>query len=246
MADANTNLRVSHLTLSPSNTVTHSIVGYFSQRKESEIVCVKSNGQWLQLLKLRESSLQSVCFANTFGQIRTLNKVTMNNQKDLIAITSNAGKLIILQFDDRSQSQIEMQCFRVFADYKISKRGCRKKVVGHYAKCIQLPQNNEFLFFCLQCKIRNTFVSVMSFEVAINFGNCLNAEFFKNLGSSSMRLSRRKREKLTKTRMSSSNQECDEINKYKVEDSGWTPHFSDDGDTISVWRADITIPQNGH
>ena len=163
MADANTNLRVSHLTLSPSNTVTHSIVGYFSQRKESEIVCVKGNGQWLQLLKLRESSLQSVCFANTFGQIRTLNKVPMNNQRALIAITTNAGKLIILQFDDRSYSHNEMQCFRVFADYKISKRGCRKNEVGHYAKCIPLHQNNEFLFFLSAPFETHSFVKLKSF-----------------------------------------------------------------------------------
>eukprot|EP01083_Nonionella_stella_P263865 895816_1 len=156
MADLDTSLRVAHFTLAPSNVVTHSIVGYFSQTKQPEIVFVKGNGQWLQLSVLISSSLHSICCANTFGQIRTINKVPSGNprQTDFIAITTSGGKLIILQYDKRIKSQNAVQCFTVVTEYQLStKTGCRKDQVGQYAKCIPLKpkttakQSNAYLFF---------------------------------------------------------------------------------------------------
>eukprot|EP01084_Bolivina_argentea_P043596 80306_1 len=150
MADLDSTLKVSHLTLSPSNVVTHTVIGHFSQTKESEILCVKGNGQWLQLSTLISSSLRSVCCANIFGQIRTINKVPSSNpnQTDFIAITTNAGKLIILQYDKNIKSQNSIQCFKIITEYKISKTGCRKSEVGQYCQCIPLKQHkNQYLFF---------------------------------------------------------------------------------------------------
>ena len=151
MAELDNALRVSHLTLAPSNVVTHSIVGYFSQKKQAEILCVKGNGQYFELSTLIKSSLHTICLSNTFGQIRTINKLSSSNLKhhtDLIAITTNAGKLRILQYDKSTKSQNQIQCFKIVASYQIAKSGCRKSQVGQYCKCIKLKQHqNQYLFF---------------------------------------------------------------------------------------------------
>lgn len=150
MAELDNALRVSHLTLAPSNVVTHSIIGHFSQTRQDEILCVKGNGQYFQLSALIKSSLHSICLSNTFGQIRTINKVSSSNPKhtDFIAITTNAGKLIILQYDKNTKSQNSIQSFKIITSYQIGKNGCRKSQVGQYCKCIQLKQNpNQYIFF---------------------------------------------------------------------------------------------------
>ena len=175
MAELDNALRVSHLTLAPSNVVTHSIVGHFSQTKQAEILCVKGNGQYFELSALIKSSLHSICLSNTFGQIRTINKVTSSNPKhhtDFIAITTNAGKLMILKYDPNPKSQNSIQCFKIITSYQIGKNGCRKSQPGQYCKCIQLKQNpNQYIFFIsapyeTHCFLRLTSYSFIMFHLS--------------------------------------------------------------------------------
>ena len=165
MAQLDNALRVSHLTISPSNVVTQSMVGHFSQTKDPELLCVKGNGQWLQLSALISSSLHSICTANIFGEIRTLNKVPSSNpshQTDCIAITTMAGKLMILQFDHNKRSQNALQCFRIITEYEISKNGCLPTEVGQYAQCIPMKQKDQYLFFVSAPFERHLFLRLTS------------------------------------------------------------------------------------
>ena len=109
-----------HKTILPSSHAIKSISGYFTQCEDEELLTVNSNGEYLQIRRLRDKSLfdstsspdldgndsgsdyglYSQCLCNTFGFIQTINKIEMNHsnkETDLIAITTDSNQLIILK-----------------------------------------------------------------------------------------------------------------------------------------------------
>ena len=169
MSDLDSALRVSHLTLCPSNTVTQSVTGHFAQTKSPELLCLKGNGQWLHLYALIDSSLHSIARANVFGEIRTLNRLPSfypSQHTDFIAVTTTAGKLLILQYDARSQSQNATHCFRILSEYDLSGNGCVPEAVGQYCHCIPSQrQKDEFIIFLSAPFQRHLFLSLNSLVI---------------------------------------------------------------------------------
>lgn len=166
MSEADSALRVSHTTLCPSNTVTQSITGHFSQTKAPELLCVKGNGKFLHLYALIDSSLHSIARVDIFGEIRTLNRLPSfypSQHTDFMAITTTAGKLLILQYDPRPQSQNNKDCFRIISEYDISMSGCVPEAVGYKTQFIPSPkQKDQFIVFLSAPFQRHLFLSLNS------------------------------------------------------------------------------------
>lgn len=125
-----------NITLKESTAITHAVVGQFSGRREDykkgfyEIAVAK--GKVLEILKPDESTgrLMSLISVNVFGVIRSMAAFRLTGGiKDYIAIGSESGKLVILEYmpDSNKFDKVHQETF--------GRSGMRRIVPGQHLAC---------------------------------------------------------------------------------------------------------------
>lgn len=118
-----------NLSLSPASAISHAVFGNFSAPKLQEIVVVR--GAALQLLRPDDSRrVQIISSTEVFGQIRSLATFRLpGTPTDYIAIGSDSGRIVILQFSAQRRAFIKVH------QETFGRSGCRRIVPGQYIAC---------------------------------------------------------------------------------------------------------------
>ena len=113
-------------TLQKAGSVTHAVYGNFSGPKVQEIVLAR--GKCLSLIKPdNHGRVQSICNEECFGIIRCLSVFRLvGSNRDFIAVGSDSGRLVILEFNQETNSFVKVQ------QETFGKTGCRRIVPGQY------------------------------------------------------------------------------------------------------------------
>eukprot|EP00892_Ulva_mutabilis_P005704 jgi/Ulvmu1/3505/UM162_0012.1 len=124
-----TGMALYNLSLSPASAISHAVFGNFSASKLQEIVVVR--GGSLQLLRPDESRrVQIISSTDVFGQIRSLATFRLpGTPTDYIAIGSDSGRIVILQFSAQKRAFIKVH------QETFGRSGCRRIVPGQYIAC---------------------------------------------------------------------------------------------------------------
>lgn len=119
-----------HKTIKQTETVIQAISGSFSEPKKSEVVLLKNS--ILELLTIDENSLKSIVLIKkeVFSSIKKIQSFRFSgNKKDNIIVTSDSGKLVVLEAD------VNNNTFTVIHDIAFSKSGSRSIVPSDYIAC---------------------------------------------------------------------------------------------------------------
>lgn len=125
-----------NLTLKQSTAITHAVVGQFSGKREDykkgvyELAVAK--GKILEILRPDEATgrLHSIISVNVFGLIRSIAAFRLTGGfKDYLAIGSESGKLVILEYLP------EKNKFQKMHQEPFGRSGCRRIVPGQFLAC---------------------------------------------------------------------------------------------------------------
>ena len=119
-----------HKTLKHTDTIMYAISGSFSGPKKSEIILVKNNTLDLISVNDNSSKINVLISKQLFSHIKKVSAFRFAGQKrDHIVVTSDSGKLVILQADVKNHT------FNIINEISYSKTGSRRVSPGEYLAC---------------------------------------------------------------------------------------------------------------
>lgn len=133
-----------HLTLKTATLYISSIIGsFYGKRKSQELVLTTNTSIELWQPDPSSGVLKKISQQQTFGVIQSIVKLsTIGGTKDKLVITSDSGKLVILEFDN------DKKLFIPIVQEPHSKNGIRRISPGEYM-CID-PQNRAIMISAIE------------------------------------------------------------------------------------------------
>lgn len=115
-----------HKTLETSNAISQAVCGSFTAPRRTEIAA--AHGKALALYQITEhGSIQPLFHEQTFGLIRALSAFRLTGAtQDNLAITSDSGRVVILEWDDKAQTFVKLH------RETYGKTGVRRVVAGEF------------------------------------------------------------------------------------------------------------------
>lgn len=113
--------------MNPATAISHSVYGSFTGPNQHELVLAK--GKVLELVRPDEATgrLHLVYRSEVFGLIRSIEPFRlMGMQKDFLAIGSDSGRIVILEFDQSKNMFVKIH------QETYGKTGCRRIVPGEF------------------------------------------------------------------------------------------------------------------
>lgn len=140
----NESLYLYNITLKRPSYAISSVTGQFSGTKKVQEICIATS-LTIELWRpnIDTGKLDKICVHNVFSVIQSLEKVRLTgSQKDYLVVTSDSGKLAILQYDTGRNRLVT-----VFQEPH-SKTGFRRNTPGPYL--LTDPQNRAILIGALE------------------------------------------------------------------------------------------------